>query len=159
MKKLNKKILLGILVMIFGFLSANCVTPLGKFTVISTKDIDWSRAAEFTRSNRVEGEDMYRIIILVPTKSSYAIDSAVDNALQKIPGAVALVDAVVVQKTTFIPFIYGEVGYYIEGTVLVDPQLALSNGDSTNYLVFYTNDGEDFKETTVSEAEYLSYVK
>jgi hypothetical protein len=157
MKRLNKRFLLGILVMIFGFLSANCVASMGKFAVISTKNIDWSRAAEFTRSNRVEGEDMYRMIIIFPTKTSYSIDSAVDNALQKIPGAVALVDAVVVQKMIVIPYIYGEVGYHIQGTVLVDPQLALSNGDSTNYLVFYSKDGKDFKEITVSEAEYLSY--
>jgi len=157
----NKKFWLGILALalVFGFSATGCGTRLGAFTVISTKNIDWSRASQFTRSHqRVEGKDTYHIIIFIPTKS-IKIEDAVDNALQKIPGSVALVDAVLRSKSFYIPYIYGNGGYYIEGTILIDPKFALVDADSTNYLVFYTEDGKDFKKITVSEAEYLSYVK
>jgi hypothetical protein len=157
----KKGILWGILVMVLvlGVSVTGCATRLGAFTVISTKSIDWSRASEFTRSNqRVEGEDMYHIIIFIPTKFNITIEDAVDNALQKVPGAIALVDAVLRSKSFYIPYIYGRGGYYIEGTILVDPRLALFDGDSSNYLAFYTEDGKDFKKITVSEAEYLSYL-
>jgi hypothetical protein len=157
---LNKKFLLGMLVMVFGVLITSCATRLGAFTVISTKNIDWSRAAEFTRNNqRVEGEDKYHIIILIPTKFNITIEDAVDRALQKVPGAVALVDAVLRSKFFWIPYIYGQSGYFVEGTVLLDPKLALADEDQTNYLVFYTDNGNDFEKVFVSEAEYLSFIK
>jgi len=158
----NKKLWLGMLAMVlaFGMAATGCATRLGAFTVISTKSIDWSRASEFTRSSqRVEGQDMLHIIILIPTKFSTSIEGAVDNALQKVPGAIALIDVVLRSKTFYIPYIYGQGGYYIEGTVLVDPKLASTDGDSTTYLVFYTEDGKDFNKVTVSEFEFLSYVQ
>ena len=156
----NKRFLLGILVIVLGFSITGCVTRLGAFTIISTKNIDWSRASEFTRSNQhVEGEDMYHIIIFIPTKN-IKIEDAIDNALKKVPGAIALVDAVLRSNSWYIPYIYGRGGYHIEGNILLDPKYAASvDEDSSNYLVFYTEDGKDFKKITVSEAEYLSYVK
>ena len=158
----NKKFWLGMLVMalVFGMVVTGCTTRFGAFTVISTKSVDWSRASEFTRSNqRVEGEDMYHIIIFIPTKFNITIEDAVDKALQKVPGAIALVDAVLRSKSFWIPYIYGRAGYYVEGNVLVDPKLASTDGNSTTYLVFYTEDGKDFNKVTVSEAEFLSYVQ
>jgi hypothetical protein len=153
-----KNFRLGILAMVLGVSVTGCVTEVGRYTVISTNKIDWSRAQEFTRGDRVKGEDMYYIIIFWPSKTSMiSIENAVDNALEEIPGAVALVDAVVKYKEFYFPFIYGEWGFYIEGTVLIDPKLALSGGDATNYLVFYTEDGKDFQKTAISKAEYLSY--
>jgi hypothetical protein len=158
----NKNFWLGMLALVlaFGFSVTGCVSRLGAFTVISTKSIDWSRASQFTRSNqRVEGEDMYHIIIFVPTKFNITIEDAVDKALQKVPGSIALVDAVLRSKFFWIPYIYGRQGYYIEGNILIDPNLALVDEDSLNYLVFYTEDGKDFLKVTVSEAEYFSYIK
>jgi copper chaperone CopZ len=156
----KKGIWLGMLVMVFGMTVTGCATRLGAFTVISTKNIDWSRASEFTRSNqRVEGEDMYHIIILIPTKFNITIEDAVDKALQKVPGAIALVDAVLRSKSFYIPYIYGRAGYYVEGNILVDPKLASNDGNSTTYLVFYTEDGQEFKEAKISEAEFLSYLQ
>jgi len=152
----------GMLAMIlaFGMTVTGCATRLGAFTVISTKSIDWSRASEFTRSNqRVEGEDKYHIIIFIPTKFNVTIEGAVDNALRKVPGAIALIDVVLKSKSFYIPYIYGQGGFYIEGTVLVDPKLASADENSTTYLVFYTEDGKDFQKVTVSEFEFLSYVQ
>ena len=159
----NKKIWLGMLALAlaFGFSVTGCVTRLGSFTVISTKSIDWSRASEFTRSNqRIEGEDMYHIIIFIPTKFNISIEEAVDKALQKVPGAIALIDAVLRYKSFYFPYIYGRFGYYIEGNILLDPKYAASaDEESSNYLVLYTEDGKDFKKAAVSETEYLSYIK
>jgi hypothetical protein len=156
----NKNFRLGILAMVLGFLVTGCAYQVGRYTVISTNKIDWNRAQEYTRGDRVKGEDMYYVIILWSSKTSMiSIENAVDNALKEIPGAVALVDAVVKCKEFYFPFIYVEFGFYIEGTVLVDPELALSGGDTTNYLVFYTEDGKEFQKTAISKAEYLSYVK
>jgi len=43
---------------------------IADFTIISTKNIDLSRGAEFIRSDkRVEGEDKKYIIIIIPTGS------------------------------------------------------------------------------------------
>jgi len=133
---------------------------LGTFTVISTKNVDWSRASEFTRSNqRVMGKDIYHIIVFVPTKLNVTISEALDNALLQVPGAVAMVDATVKVFSINIPLIYGRAGYYIEGNLLVDPKLALYNDGSTGYLVLYTEDGKNFKTRAVSEEEYLSLAK
>jgi len=156
---INKHFRHVIPVMVFALLLMNCAYTMGKFAVVSTKKIDWSRAAEFTRGDTVEGIDMARIIIVWPTKSMISIEGAVNNALEKIPGAVALIDAVIKQKWFYFPFIYGKQGIYIEGTVIIDPKLVLVNEESNNYLVFYTEAGKDFKKTTVSRTEYLSYVQ
>jgi hypothetical protein len=144
----------------FGLVLTGCATRLGTFTVISTKTIDWSRASEFTRRNQwVDGQDICHIIIFFPTKFNVTVEDAVDNALEKVPGAVALIDAVLRSKYFYIPYIYGRSGFYIEGTVLVDPKLAMIDEETTRYLAFYTEDGKDFKKKVLSEAEYLSYVK
>jgi hypothetical protein len=157
----NKNFRLGILAMVLGVSVTGCVTEVGRYTVISTKEnIDWSRTREFIRGDNVKGEDMYYIIILWPSKSSMiSIENAVDNALEEIPGAVALVDVVVKQQFFYFPLIYGKGGYIVEGTVLIDPKLSLSDGDATSYLIFYTEDGKEFQKTAISKAEYLSYVK
>ncbi|GMO50538.1 MAG: hypothetical protein Ta2G_08140 [Termitinemataceae bacterium] len=148
------------LVVLFALMTVGCATRLGAFTVISTKNIDWSRAGEFKRHNKkVEGKDMYHIIIFIPTKFNVTIEDAVDNALGKVPGAIALVDAVLRVKSFYIYLLYGQGGYYIEGTALIDPRLAAAdNKDESSYLVFYTEDGKDFKKKEVSQDEYLSYV-
>ncbi|MDR1256244.1 MAG: hypothetical protein LBJ86_00675 [Spirochaetaceae bacterium] len=145
------------LALAFGITVTSCTTRLGAFTVISTKSIDWSRAAEFTRSNQhVEGSDVRHIIIVFPTKYNITIEDAVDNALEKVPGAIALVDAVLRRKTLDL-IIYGQNSFVVEGTALIDPKLASADGEATNYLVFHTEDGKEFKKTAVSKDEYMKY--
>jgi hypothetical protein len=48
---------------------------------------------------------------------------AIDQAIESKPGAVALVDGVVYQKIWYIPYIYGQSGFTVEGTPLIDPAL------------------------------------
>ncbi|MDR2796644.1 MAG: hypothetical protein LBB47_08045 [Spirochaetaceae bacterium] len=150
------------LVILLALMTAGCATRLGAFTVISTKSIDWSRSSEFKRSNqKVEGNDIYHMIIYLPTKFNVTIESAVDNALEQVPGAIALVDAVLSSKRVDLLF-YGNDGYYITGTVLIDPSLVSSNDtvketEETKFLAFYTENGKNFTKKEISESEYLSY--
>jgi len=139
-----KKLFLG-LAIFACILFTSCVSRLGAFTVISTKNIDWSRAAEYQRSNkRVEGDDICHIIIFVPTKMNITIEDAVDEALEKVPGAVALVDAVLRSRMFYIPFIYGQEGYVVEGSVLIDPKLAVvdDNAETTFYQGYFDKNKE-----------------
>lgn len=136
-------------------LATSCVTRLGSFTVLSTKNIDWSRAAAFQRMNeRVVGEDMYHIIVFIPTKGNASIEEAVDQAIESVPGAVALIDVVVSEKGFWIPYIYGKWGYVVEGTVLLDPQLAVDDSGEQKFYTSFTEDGQSYTTVLVTEDEY-----
>jgi hypothetical protein len=103
--------------------SAGCTTRLVDFTMISTKNVDWSRADEFKRTGgRVVGEDIARMIVVIPTGMPN-MKEAIDRAIESVPGGVALVDGVVSSKFWTI-LIYAEQSFVVEGTPLVDPRLA-----------------------------------
>ena len=53
-------------------------------------------------NERVTGEDMYHIIVIIPTKGNASIE-AVDQAIESVPGGVALIDVVVSNKYFYIP--------------------------------------------------------
>jgi len=135
---------------------SGCVHRHGQFSVISTRNIDWSRSAEFTRGSRVEGRDIVHIVIFVPTGTA-TIFGAVDHALNQVPGAVALVDAVLSSRGWYIPWIYGRSGWTIEGSVLIDPALASIDMYSTTYLVFHIGERGEMNKMEVSEAEFLNF--
>jgi hypothetical protein len=141
-------------------LFSSCVTRLGTFTVMSTRNIEWNRAGEYVRnSQRVTGDDTAHIIIIIPTRMNVTIEEAVDNALNQIPGAVALVDVALRYTSFYIPYIYGRMAYIVEGSTLVDPKLAnLENDTSFPYMVFFTNDGKNFSQINISEEEYNKYL-
>jgi hypothetical protein len=144
--------LLSLIIVTFS----GCVTRLGAFTVISTKNIDWSRAAEYKRVNtRTSGEDICHIIIFIPTKGNITIEDAVDNAIESVPGAVALVDAVLRSRFFYIPYIYGQSAYVVDGSVLIDPKLA-SISDTSKYYALYTNDGKSYTQKEISQDEYVN---
>lgn len=125
-----------IIILLTSIIITGCISREGTFSIISTRNIDWNRITEYQRSNqRIEGEDQAHIIIFIPTKSDITIAGAVDQALAKVPGAVALVDAVVSSKMFYIPYIYGQAAYIVEGSVLIDPKLVAI--DETNESIYY----------------------
>jgi hypothetical protein len=158
--KLNKIGLCG--AMLIVLLCSSCASRLGAFTVISTKSIDWSRAAEFQRKpGRIEGADRMHIILCFPTTGQITIEDAVDDALKQVPGAIALIDAVVrVQNISFV--LYSQSAYIVEGSVLIDPKLVSpesgQRGQGSNYLSLSTKDGKNWAKTELSEEEYHSYL-
>jgi hypothetical protein len=104
---------------------AGCTMRVTDFTLLSTKNVDLSRMDEMRRDpRRVEGVDSSQIIVIVPTKLRPDMKEAIDRAIESVPGGVALVDGVVSMTSWYIPLIYGEQSWTVEGSVLVDPALA-----------------------------------
>lgn len=152
---MKKSILFFGILLLVGMLTS-CVSRLGAFTVISTKNIDWSRTSEYQRkSGKVVGEDICHIIIFIPTKLNVTIEDAVDNALEQIPGGIALVDAVLRERIFYIPYIYGQAAYIIEGSVLIDPKLAKIDDSEIKYYQGIYDKNNDCKITEISKNEYM----
>jgi hypothetical protein len=141
------------------FSLTGCVTRLVDFTIISTKNIDLARGADFKRaSSRVQGEDIVSIIIIIPTGVPN-IKTAVDKAIESVPGAVALLDGVLSQKAWSI-IIFGQNGFVVEGTPLIDPALASHAQLPSNYIISKLNKKGNVTETKyVSKTEYESAKK
>ncbi|MFA4853885.1 MAG: hypothetical protein WC616_00860 [Candidatus Omnitrophota bacterium] len=129
---------------------SGCVTRLVDFTMISTKNIDLARGADFKRGpSRATGEDLVAIIIFIPTGVPN-IKTAIDRAIESVPGSIALLDGVLSVKGWYIPYIYGESSYVVEGTPLIDPKLVLAKLPSK--YIFCRAD----RKGNVKEIRYLS---
>lgn len=102
---------------------AGCSQRIADFTIMSSKNVDLSRGVDFKRlPTRVMGEDKKSMIIFFPTGIPN-MKGAMDKAIESVPGAVGLVDGVVTEVNWYIPGLYGEYGYEVEGTPLIDPLL------------------------------------
>ena len=134
---------------------SGCTTRLVDFTVISSKNVDLSRGADFKRhTGRVQGEDLKHIIVFIPTGVPNA-KAALDKAIESVPGAVALLDGVLTYEWFWIPYIYGQQKYIIEGTPLIDPKIKLADGDQSTYSFVYVNkDGTIKKVLPVTKEVY-----
>ena len=144
---------LGIIfILFFVVILSGCVTRLGDFTLISTKNVDLSKGASFQRGpTRAKGEDIVNIIIFIPTGTPN-MKTAIDKAIESVPGGIGLLDAVLSQKMWYIPYIFGQGGYIVEGTPLIDPALKLSKLPS-NYIFSRLD-----KKGNVIETKYLSII-
>ena len=109
-------------VVIASFIMTGCTQRFVDYTLLSTKNVDLSKAGTFKRgANRVTGEDGRYIIIFIPTGGRPHLKTAVDRAIESVPGAVGLVDGVVSARGWW--FIIGENAIIVEGTPLIDPSL------------------------------------
>ena len=149
-----KKLILIILGMLIFY---GCTHRLVDFTIISSKNLDLSKAGTFERSNqRIEGEDMVHIISFIPT-GQVNIKEALDRAIEKVPGCVAILDGVILSKTWWVPYIYGQMVVIVEGTPLIDPSLAMNNNELPNYIkIEFDRNGEIKNDTCVSQEEYIT---
>lgn len=139
--------------MILGLIS--CTMRLTDFTVLSTKNIDFTHSANFERGkSRVEGEDVAHILLFIPIGVPN-MKEAVDRAIESVPGAVALVDGVLSARGFWI-FLYGQNVYIIEGTPLIDKTLVTSSLES-NYIISRSDSSGNVISTHyVSKDEYMS---
>lgn len=141
------------------FLITGCSYRVMDFTLISSKNVELSKFPDYKRvDNRVEGEDTKSIIIIFPTGRPDGKE-AIDKAIESTPGAVALVDGVLTYKYFYIPYIYGESTYVVEGTPLIDPSLASAEelNSMKEYSVCLLNkDGELEKTVQLNKEEYYS---
>ena len=120
---------------------ASCTTRLVDFTIISTKNLDLSKGASFERGrSRVEGTDKVYIIVIIPTGTPN-MKEALDRAIESVPGAVALLDGVLTQRFWYIPYIFGESAFLVEGTPLIDPAIAGETLPSAYRLARFSSSG------------------
>ncbi|WP_221412219.1 hypothetical protein [Dysgonomonas sp. 25] len=150
-----KKLCYMAIVALSVLLLSSCTYRIVDFTIISTKNFDLSRAGSFYKgTNRIEGEDKKYIIIIIPTGIPN-MKTAIDNTIEKCPGAVALVDGVVYSKSWWF-LLYGEESYIVEGTPLIDPQLA-GNEELPDFMYMELDkQGNVKKQQELSEQEYLT---
>lgn len=139
---------------VLALVFTGCSVRLVDFTIISTKNIDLAKGASFKRGqSRVTGQDSVCIIIIIPTGTPN-IKTAIDKAIQSVPGAVALLDGVVTSKCWYIPYIFGKSSYVVEGTPLIDPSIATAKLQSNRIISRLDNKGNVIETKYVSNAEY-----
>jgi hypothetical protein len=145
--------LVATFVVVLPSMVAGCSQRLIDFTIISSKNVDLSRAAGFKRGDaRVDGKDTAYIVLFIPTGVPH-IKYAVDNAIDKVPGCVALVDGVV-RSTYWTALVFGANSVVVEGTPLIDATRAGGRLKSP-YTASYVDPGSG--ETRLAYLEKESY--
>src|SRR5690554_3784092 len=109
-------------ILLLAVVLSGCAQRVTDFTVLSTKNVELDRVHEFERHDgRVRGVDRTHIIVAFPT-SIPNIKEAIDQAIESVPGGVAMVDGVVTLYWFYLPLLYGQQWYSVRGDVLVDPR-------------------------------------
>ncbi len=156
---MKKNVFIGTLLLAILTLSS-CVTTnedLGRFTVISSKNVDLSRLGDMQRFPERTETTKFNTKILFITKKisdSYVLENALDSALETIPGAVALVDAKVSYYTRKRLF-SSKYGYRFEGTALVDSNsFGMINEIQGNDTLFILSSDDGKNIAFVTEQEF-----
>jgi len=111
------KIVSAVLLML---LFTGCINRIGDFTIASTKNINIkSETFKVDTSHRTEGSDTIYIIVFIPTGTANMKD-AMDKAIDNAPNAVGLTNVTVKQGFWWIPFIYGQEWYTVEGNPIYE---------------------------------------
>lgn len=144
--------------LILAMVLTSCTTRILDFTIVSSKNVDLSKAASFQRGKqRISAEDGAYIIIVIPTGVPN-LKEALDKAIEQVPGAVALVDGVLTSKV-WSAILVGYSAYIVEGTPLIDPSLAAqSDVEASPYkYVKYDKDGNVEESKILTKEEYEAY--
>lgn len=97
-------------------LASGCAHRIGDFTVASTKNINVKDGTHtINHGKRLTGRDTIHVITFIPTGAYPDMKEAMDNAIEKSPGAVALSNVTIKRGQWYIPFIYGQDYYEVEG--------------------------------------------
>jgi hypothetical protein len=136
-----------------------CTQRFVDYTLLSTKNVDLSKAGTFTRGpNRVTGLDSRYIIIFIPTGGAPHLKTAVDRAIESVPGAVGLVDGVVSARGWW--FIIGENAIIVEGTPLIDPSLPGAHASlQADRMVGFFNPNTGKQETKAVDKATFQEIK
>jgi len=160
----NKKFWLGMLamVLVFGMTVVGCATRILDLTIASTQSLDLSRVGEFKRSaSVVKGTStmITRILIFDVKIGKIDMKKAIDSALYKIPGAVALVNFRLDRRPlNFLIFALDQ--YVASGSALVDPNI-ISLGNDEEFLpelVTFNETGEIIERVQITQDEYNQYL-
>ena len=103
-------------VAILGILALSGCASRSDFTAISSKNVNLSNASIDPNSTkgRTSGENCQHIVIIIPTSGPATLDEALDQALEA-KNANLLLDAVVNWNYFYIPYIYGQECWNVEG--------------------------------------------
>lgn len=104
---------------LFGVVSlSGCVHRIADLTYVSTKAITQDDLAlATTDGERVEGKDSAHIFLVIPTGNPNA-EEALDRAIEKKKGGIALKNATIYSSWFYIPYIYGRSTITVKGEVL-----------------------------------------
>lgn len=112
-----------IMAVCLGLLLTACSSKMTDFTILSTNNVDLRQAENLkTLPNKVEGRDSEFTFLLLPL-GSRNIEAAIKDALDKTPGAVALVDGEIRKTRTWFPvpwLLYDKASYVVIGKPVVD---------------------------------------
>ena len=135
---------------------SSCSYRMLDFTLVSTKNVDLSKASSFERGKqRVDGEDMIHYIFYIPLGRPN-LKEAVDRAIETTPGCIALVDGVVYAKFWWA-ILYGQQSFLVEGTPLIDKSLANNSNDFSKYKKISIDKNGDITEVEeISVSEYYA---
>ncbi len=94
---------------------SGCKTRVGDLTILSTKNIP----AEITQIRAgVEGEDCVTFLLFIPVGTQNpTIDGAIDDALDQVPGADALIDATI-KASGWTALLVSQSCVTVEGTAI-----------------------------------------
>lgn len=136
---------------------SSCSQRIADFTILSSKNINLANGPNMVRGkNRVSGIDKVHWIIIIPT-GVVDVKNALDKAIESTPGCVAILDGAVYHKSWWIPYIYGQEMYIIEGTPLIDPSLVKNEADMPVYgKIELDKNSEIISVNNLSAAEYDS---
>ncbi|WP_296281085.1 hypothetical protein [uncultured Acinetobacter sp.] len=95
--------------------SSGCAIRMADMTVASTKNYNLN-SNQFVKGQRVTGEDKVPVVLFPLGIPNFK--TAIDKAIEKDRCAVALSDVVITQLNH--AFIFGQIGYRVEGTQVID---------------------------------------
>ncbi len=146
-----KLLLLSLAVVLLG----SCTHRVLDFTLVSSKNVDLSKFASYKRgSTRAKGVDLVHWIIIIPA-GTVNVKTALDRAIESVPGCVALLDGVIYTKFWWIPYIYGQESATVEGTPLIDPSLAQNTPDYPTFgKIHLAKDGTIKSTESISAEQY-----
>lgn len=116
---------------------SGCTDRLTDFTVISTRNVPLGSDALTMKKadKRVKGKDTAPQILGIPFGSPN-MKEAIDKALDKYPGAIALSDGVIKSKW-WTCFFYGQSSYIVEGTPVYEDR---DNAEASSARLNMPND-------------------
>jgi len=160
----NKGFSFGLLAiaLVLGMSVVGCATRILDLTIASTQNLDLSRAGEFQRTQReVKGTStkLTRILFFDVNISDIDMKSAIDSALRRIPGGVALINFRLDQrKLNFLLFALDQ--YVVTGHALVDPNIVTlgNNEELLPELVKFDGTGEIIERVQITQDEYDQYL-
>ena len=126
-------------IILIVFLFVSCSQRIGDFTVMSTKNVDLN--ANYVKVERsVKGESMKPIIIVFQTGYPN-LEEAIDDALSKVHDGVMMTDVSLKYRWFYIPYIYGELAYEVEGDVWkkIEDTSSIITGNEEMYTAIEKN--------------------